>query len=191
MGMLVAVFGPPASRAAAPPRAYQGRVVELLTERPIEGALVVVGWQADHPREGRVLYALREVLTDGNGAFGVEAGTIEGMAPEGALRPGLLAYKPGYVPVPREARAEFGIPVAWLEPRSGVIALKPVRDLDERVEAFNAFVGQTNGLTGNLGGGTLDEIQRFVREELRYLAEQLGARPQGLPRPSPPGKGQP
>jgi hypothetical protein len=189
--MLVAVLGAPASQETVPSKAYEGRVVELLTERPIEGALVVVGWQADHPREGRVLYALREMLTDGSGSFRVEVGAIEAAAPAGALRPGLIAYKPGYVPVPREPSAEFGIPVAWLQSRDGKIALKPVRDLEERMEAFNSFVEQTDGFTGDLGGGTIDQIQRLFREELRYLLERLSPRSLGLPARPAPGKGQP
>ncbi len=191
--MLLALAGAAAGQQAAPAKVYQGRVVELLTERPIEGALVLVGWEAIVPSQGgEVLYALRELLTDATGAFRVEAGAIEAAAPPTALRPGLIVYKPGYVTVPRERSApEFGIPVASLEARRGVIALKPVRDLEERSEAYNSFVAQTKRLQGDLGGGTLDQTQRLWREELVYLVRELGGWVPGMPKKPDPSGTQP
>lgn len=165
----------PGPAAAGSPAIYDGRVVELLTEQPIAGALVVFLWEFDGDyRVGREMFALREVLTDAAGRFRVDATAIEASAPPGARPARFLVYKPGYVASPRERGPEFGNPAARLREGRGVVALKPVKDLEERVEAYNTFAASTNRLAG-------DEIRRLWREELQYFMKHWPQTPGETP----------
>ncbi len=152
---------------------YRGRVVELLTERPLPGALIIVVWESDRDDDGgRSVFALRETLTDAAGEFMVDASAIEAVPPPRAYPPRLLIYKPGYVTYPRERGRRFGVPASRFTGSGRVVQLKPVRDEEERAEAFNTFVASLGGFTGDPVGGLLSESARVFREELeRFIRE--------------------
>jgi hypothetical protein len=125
---------------------YRGRVVELLTDRPLADALIVLLWdRAGGPGEdGRVSVAAREAVTDAGGGFVLDAPDVEAAPPAGAWAPRLILYKAGYVSLPRELEPGLGVPVAWLRERGGILALKPARDAEEQFTAFNVCFALTS-----------------------------------------------
>jgi hypothetical protein len=179
---------PPLTSPATP---YRGRVVELLTGRPLADAWILFAWQRLTPDGSGawVTYAIREALTDATGGFVVEAADIEAAPPAGARAPRMFVYRPGYTPVPPEHGARFGIPAAWLRDRGGALALKPVRDLEERSEAFNLFQAAPTRLLEDPAGirlpPDLGAYQRILREELGHLMQVLERAPTAKAAPPP------
>lgn len=50
---------------------FEGRVVDADTEKPIQGAVVWVGWWINHAFSGSTFFDAAEVITDANGFFHV------------------------------------------------------------------------------------------------------------------------
>ena len=147
------------------PGAYRGRVVELLTERPLEGAVVVFVWfWTPEQEEAWQGWAYRETLTDATGAFEIEASAIEAEMPAPARMPRLLVYKPGYATLPRERGERFGVPGSRLAAEGGIVALRPLTDLQERIDAFNLLMLSLSRLKGPRGAAR-EDIGRLLREE--------------------------
>jgi len=79
---------------------FSGKVIDAVTERPLEGAVVLVVWERDFATVGAGHSAQKfldaeEVLTDQNGEFNVPARThwaVYGMVPS----PSITIYYPGY-----------------------------------------------------------------------------------------------
>lgn len=161
---------------------YRGRVVELLTERPLQGALVIIAWEFDpHNDGGRTIFAFREILTDAAGQFVVEASAIETTPPPRTYPPRVLVYTPGYVTFPRERGRRFGRPAARFAGAGDVVALKPVRDAEERIEALNTFIASLERLPGRPPDAPSTESTRLMLEELAHF----GIHP--VPDPARPG----
>ena len=155
---------------------YRGRVVELLTEKPLRDALVIFVWQAIAPDESRQpTIALRETTTDAEGAFTVDASDIEAAPPPGTTQPRLLVYKPGYVALPRSFGDRFGIPVAWLADRGGVISLKPTSGAAERVEAFTTMFLMVDKRQSAARSVDLPLVMRFFEEEVHFFNQNAEA----------------
>jgi hypothetical protein len=163
----------PEPHLTGPQGPYRGRVVELLTEAPLPGALVVMAWEFDPASDGgRSLLALREARTDAAGEFSIDAAAIEAALPPRAFGPRFLVYKPGYVTYPREPGRRIGAPAARLTGRGSTVPLKPVRDAEERAEAFNALVSAVTRWVGATGADLLPEYRQVFREELeRFMRE--------------------
>jgi hypothetical protein len=148
-------------------------VVELLTDRPLPGALVMFVWPQGAGGElgtGRLTFALRETITDATGTFVIDAADIEATAPVEALAPRMLVWKPGYVSLPREYGPRFGVPVAWLSQRGGIIALKPVSGFEERIMAFNVAVMSVEERQSSIRMEDLPLLMRLARDEFDFLA---------------------
>ncbi len=111
--------------AQSPPRAYfsaqlRGEVLDDATAQPLEGAIVVARWNwlDFHPALHGSGYSFSgdavhvgEALTDRNGRFAI-AGWGPVTRAGGKLadnEPSLIAFKPGYEPLERDARAEGAI----------------------------------------------------------------------------------
>ena len=78
---------------------YRGRVVDAETQQPLAGAAVVAMWDRVRrlPLHSRnEFYAAREVLTDADGRFVLDARDIEENAPEETYLPHFVIYYPGY-----------------------------------------------------------------------------------------------
>lgn len=161
---------PPLTPSKGP---YRGRVVELLTEKPLRDALVILVWQTTAPDAERrwPTIALRETTTDADGTFTVDASDIEATPPRGAGQPRLLVYKPGYVALPRSFGVRFGVPVAWLTDRRGVIALKPASGAAERVEAFNTMFFMVDKRQSAVRSGDLPLVMKFFQDEIRHFEQ--------------------
>jgi hypothetical protein len=161
---------PPLTKAVS---LYRGRVVELLTDTPLAGALVVFAWprrsDSGHGPPHRT-HALRETVTDANGIFTIDAADIEASAPADALAPRMLAWKPGYISLPREYGARFGVPVAWLAQRGGIIALKPATGLEERVMAFNVAYMSVEERQTSRRAIDLPLLMHMAREEVAFFS---------------------
>jgi hypothetical protein len=155
---------------------YRGRVVELLTEKPLEGALVLTIWERDEDGD-RVVVAVREVLTDAAGAFVVAATEIEGSLPPRAFPPRTLVYKQGYVTLPRELGPRFGVPARRFAGEGAVVALKPVRDGEEWTEAFHIFYRSVGRLRGERLPEALRQSLRLSQEGIELFATELKRNP--------------
>lgn len=78
---------------------YRGRVIDAETKKPIAGAAVVSLWRREKIyilHSSTVFYEAREVLTDAEGQFVLDAEDIERNAPARTLRPWFLIFTPGY-----------------------------------------------------------------------------------------------
>src|SRR5512144_431742 len=69
---------------------YSGQVLDADTKAPLAGAVVAAYWVREriYPfHSARERYAVREVVTDGDGRFALDAKDIEGNAPKRTLHP--------------------------------------------------------------------------------------------------------
>ncbi len=159
-----------------PEGSYRGRVVELLTDKPLEGALVVTVWEQDQDGD-RAVVAAREVLTDATGAFGIDTSEIERSLPPRVFPPRTLVYKHGYVTLPREPGTQFGVPARRFTKEGAVVALKPVHDGEEWTEAFHAFYESLQRLRGDGLRERLPQSERVFAEGVRFFATELQRNP--------------
>jgi hypothetical protein len=78
---------------------YTGRVIDAETRQPLEGAVVVAVWWRHRLGLGHSVssrYAAREVLTDREGRFMIDAKALEERAPYKTLPPTFTIFVPGY-----------------------------------------------------------------------------------------------
>jgi hypothetical protein len=116
--MLVSAVGVAPSRAAEPLTRISGRVVEVLTERPLEGVLVLIIWQNDpYQRPVSRTHAARELLTDSTGAFAFDLEPDLHKPPDTVMPPRIIVYKPGYSAFPPTTQQWFGADLSRLAVR--------------------------------------------------------------------------
>jgi len=163
------------SRAAEPLTRISGRVVEVLTERPLEGVLVLIVWQNDaYQRPAAKIHAAREVLTDSTGAFAFDLEPELRTPPATVMPPRIVVYKPGYSMFPPSSQQWFGAELNRLAARKGVIELRPLGNLEDRTEVFNdmyAAFGQFD-LYAHLPKAT-----QILVKELETLIALVGSQP--------------
>jgi len=90
---------------------YRGQVIDADTREPLAGAVVVALWTRDrviplHSVSER--YAVREVVTDAEGRFVLEARDVEDGAPRRTHHPEFRIFLPGYGAFPRYQRTPRG-----------------------------------------------------------------------------------
>ena len=112
---------------------YVGQVVDAETRAPIEGAVVVASWWRDRVWPGGTTserYAAREVLTNREGRFVLDATQLEERAPGGTLRPTFTVFFPGYAGYPSASprvrwifREQNGFTEGEFSPRGIVVGL--------------------------------------------------------------------
>jgi hypothetical protein len=162
---------------------YRGQVVDLLSEKPIEGALVLIAWSMLEESGDRRGVAFRELLTDASGRFVLDTAAIEARLPPRSLAPRVVIYKPGYGIFPREVRHPVGAPAARFTGTGGVVRLRSLRHEEDRVEAFNAFTRALEWLP-RPPGVPLTATLRLVDQELRHFGIEPvppSAKPGGTP----------
>ena len=116
---------------------YVGQVVDAETRAPIEGAVVVASWWRDRVWPGASIserYAAREVVTDREGRFVLDATQLEEYAPGGTLRPRFTVFHPGYAAFPPTALAfsKGGFMSGEFSPRGVTIGLPRITSQTER-----------------------------------------------------------
>ena len=90
---------------------YRGKVIDAETRAPLVGAVVVARWSRDRVGPFHSVmehYAVREVLTDTEGVFVIDAKAIEERAPRRTWYPEFLIFMPGYGSYPRFQKAPTG-----------------------------------------------------------------------------------
>jgi len=130
---------------------YVGQVVDAETRAPIEGAVVVASWWRDRVWPGATIserYAAREVLTDREGRFVLDATQLEEYAPGGTLHPRFTVFFPGYAAFPPRigstgiAFSKGGFLTGDFSPRGALIGLPRIKTQAERrdhVTTLNPF----------------------------------------------------
>ena len=110
---------------------YRGRVIDAETKQPLAGAAVVAIWQREKIQLiqlSTVFHDAREVLTDANGEFLLDAPDVEREAPAKTLRPYFVIFTPGYA----LARGTH-------EARNETIELRRLKTRKERVEVIGSL----------------------------------------------------
>ena len=90
---------------------YRGQVLDADTKAPLAGAVVAAYWVRErvYPfHSARERYAVREVVTGGDGRFVLDARDIEENAPKRTLHPEFRIFVPGYGAYPGQQRQPRG-----------------------------------------------------------------------------------
>ena len=120
---------------------YRGQVIDAETKAPLAGAVVVAAWTRDriypfHSVNER--YAVREVLTDSEGRFLIDARDVEAHAPRRTLRPDFTILLPGYGSFPSFQRAPTGFLGDLFEREGTTVELPRLRARKERLDSLRA-----------------------------------------------------
>lgn len=79
---------------------YRGKVVELDTGTPIEGAVVAAEWSIEEVPHAQRRCDAKETLTDSNGEFVLPKGTCTSQPFAELSKPIVVVFKPGYLGYP-------------------------------------------------------------------------------------------
>jgi hypothetical protein len=116
---------------------YRGKVIDADTRAPLAGAVVVAHWFRDRVGPFHSVmehYAVREVLTDVEGIFVIDAKAIEEGAPRRTLYPRFLIFIPGYGSYPRRQKAPTGFTGGVFERTGTVVELPRLESREDRRE---------------------------------------------------------
>ncbi|HSE03843.1 MAG TPA: hypothetical protein VLK35_06775 [Methylomirabilota bacterium] len=114
---------------------YRGQVVDAQTKVPLAGAVVVALWRRDrvHPIHSvSEHYAVREIVTDEQGRFFLDAKDVEENAPRRTYHPEFLIFQPGYGSYPRHQVSPRGFTGGIFEKRGTVVELPRLEGHEER-----------------------------------------------------------
>jgi hypothetical protein len=114
---------------------YRGKVIDAETRAPIVGAVVVAHWYRDRVGPFHSVmehYAVREVLTDADGLFVIDAKAIEDGAPKRTYHPEFLIFMPGYGSYPRFQKAPTGVIGGVFEGAGVVVELSRLESPEDR-----------------------------------------------------------
>lgn len=122
---------------------YRGQVVDAQTKAPLVGAVVVAMWTRDriyplHSINER--YAVREVLTDSEGHFVLDAKDVEENAPKRTHHPEFRIFLPGYGAFPRHQRAPRGFTGGIFWGAGVTVELPRLESRQQRIENLYAVV---------------------------------------------------
>jgi hypothetical protein len=79
---------------------YRGKVVELETENPIEGAVVAARWTIEPFVHSERICDAKETITDKNGEFELPRCSCMGHPFAEMYKPSVIVFKPGYLAYP-------------------------------------------------------------------------------------------
>lgn len=158
---------------------YRGKVIDADTRAPLVGAVVVAHWFRDrvgsfHSVMGH--YAVREVVTDSDGVFVIDAKAIEEGAPRRTYYPEFFIFMRGYGSFPRRQKAPTGFVGGVFERAGTMVELPRLESREERRE--NLYWINPNSFSDK-PFSELPELMRNVNEERGWL---------GLSPLSPPGQ---
>ncbi len=114
---------------------YRAQVVDADSKAPLVGAIVVALWRRDRVYPLHIEtenHAVREVVTDSDGRFMLDATDIERSAPRRTRKPEFLIFKPGYGSFPRFQRAPRGFTGGIFEGEGAIIELPRLETREER-----------------------------------------------------------
>jgi hypothetical protein len=129
---------------------YRGRVIDAETKAPLAGAAVVAIWERRRrlPMYSRnEFYDAREVVTDADGRFVLDARDIEEKAPEETYLPHFVIYYPGYGFFPDHQLRPTGSLGRIFEGAGTTVELPRLRTRDQRREAVGALPPPAPGRT--------------------------------------------
>ena len=157
---------------------YRGKVIDAETRAPIVGAVVVAHWYRDRVGPFHSVmehYAVREVLTDADGVFVIDAKQIEEGAPRRTYHPEFLIFMPGYGSYPRFQKAPTGFIGGVFEGAGVVVGLPRLKSPEDR----RKHLLRVNPMTPD----PLAEVPQLMRkiDEERVSIGLTPALPKGKP----------
>jgi hypothetical protein len=157
---------------------YRGKVIDAETRAPLVGAVVVAHWYRDRIGPFHSVmehYAVREVLTDTDGVFVIDAEQIEERAPRRTYHPEFLIFMPGYGSYPRFQKAPTGYIGGVFEGAGVVVELPRLESPEER----RKHLLRVNPMTPD----PLTEVPQLMRkiDEERVSIGLTPALPKGKP----------
>ena len=114
---------------------YQGQVIDAGTKAPLAGAVVVALWRRNRVYPFHSVsehYAVREMVTDSEGRFLLDAKDVEEGAPARTYHPEFLIFQPGYGSFPRSHVAPMGYIGGIFERPGAVIELPRLEGREAR-----------------------------------------------------------
>jgi len=114
---------------------YRGQVIDADTKAPLVGAVFVALWRRDRVYPFHIVtenYAVREIVTDRDGRFLLDARDVEEGAPRRTRRPEFLIFLPGYGSFPGFQKAPTGFTGGIFEGDGMTIQLARMESREER-----------------------------------------------------------
>jgi hypothetical protein len=121
---------------------YRGQVIDAETKAPLAGAVFVALWRRDRVYPFQIVtenYAVREIVTDPEGRFLLEARDVEEGAPRRTHRPEFLIFVPGYGAFPRFQRSPTGFLGDVFEGAGTTVQLPRLESREERRKHLFTF----------------------------------------------------
>ena len=115
---------------------YRGQVVDADTQKPLAGAVVAAYWVREriYPfHAARERYAVREVVTGGDGRFVLDARDIEENAPKRTLHPEFRIFVPGYGAYPGQQLQPHGFTGGIFWGSGGTVELPRLESRQDRI----------------------------------------------------------
>jgi len=114
---------------------YRGRVLDAETGKPLAGVVVVAVWRRDrimplHSRSEH--YAAREVLTNADGEFVIDAEDVERNAPKRTWHPFFTIFLPSYGRYRSPASTRTTVTQRFFEGPGTTVELPRLKDKEER-----------------------------------------------------------
>jgi len=148
---------------------YRGKVIDAETRAPLVGAVVVARWSRDRVGPFHSVmenYAVREVVTDADGLFVINAKEVEERAPRRTWYPEFVIFMPGYGSFPRLQRAPRGFTGGVFEGAGTVVQLPRLESRDDRRSNLSRVT--PNSFTDN-PFTDLPELIKKINEERAWL----------------------
>jgi len=133
---------------------WKGKIIDIETKEPIEGAVVLAVWQRAYRTpagDNTYFYEAKEVLTDKEGKFEIPAYTPINLLPiiSYIREPEFTIFKPGYLSLSGrhleenviDNPAEFKRNEKVYRLAPGIIELPKLKAKEERIKSLNAVEG--------------------------------------------------
>jgi hypothetical protein len=120
---------------------YRGQVLDADTKTPLAGAVVAAYWRRErvHPfHSTKERYAVREVVTDREGRFDLDAKDIEANAPKRTLHPEFRIFVPGYGAFPGFNRSPRGFIGGVFWGRGATVELARLDSREQRIRSMRS-----------------------------------------------------
>ena len=151
---------------------YRGQVIDADTKAPLAGAVVVAMWTRDrmyplHSVNER--YAVREVLTDADGRFVLDAKDLEEGAPKRTQHPEFRIFLPGYGAFPRYQRSPRGFTGGIFWGAGSTVELERIEARLQRIENLH-YVDPYN--FSDLPFSEIQQLVKAFNQERKALGFQ-------------------